>query len=101
MANDMLRFWILDGHTPKQVSMPEWVEWNGLVSKPALSHRSVAQDAIGEVRVSTVFLIAPVLDQFFETMVFGGTLDREQVRYATWDEAVAGHAEMIAKVKNG
>lgn len=56
--------------------------------------------------VSTVFLgldhswsgPPPLL---FETMVFGGTLDQEQVRYSTWDEAEAGHAAMVAKVNDG
>ena len=38
----------------------------------------------------------PVL---FETMVFGGELDQEQVRYHTWEEAAAGHAAMVERVK--
>lgn len=57
------------------------------------------------VEVSTVFLGydhsfgggQPVL---FETLVFGGPLDMEMERYYTWDEAVAGHAEMVARVKS-
>lgn len=58
-----------------------------------------------DVRVSTVFLGLdhrwygggpPIV---FETMVFGGELDQEQVRYCTYDEALAGHAEMAAKVE--
>ena len=32
----------------------------------------------------------------FETMVFGGALDQEQERYATEDEARAGHARWVA-----
>lgn len=32
-----------------------------------------------------------------ETMVFGGPLDAEMERYSTWDEAVAGHAAMVAR----
>ena len=52
-------------------------------------------------RVSTVFLVLnhahddgpPVL---FETMMFGGSLDEEQIRYRTWDEAVAGHRRAVA-----
>lgn len=35
----------------------------------------------------------------FETMVFGGPLNEEQVRYVTWDEAERGHAEMVARVR--
>ncbi len=66
--------------------------------------RHVGHDTIGASRISTVFLVLdhgwgeglPVL---FETMVFGGPLDRELDRYCTWDEAVAGHASMIERVK--
>jgi len=65
---------------------------------------SVAQDKVGEMLVSTVFLGLdhqfgagePVL---FETMVFGGEYDGEQDKYSTWEEAEAGHAEILAKVK--
>lgn len=67
--------------------------------------RHVALDVVGDVKVSTVFLGldhsfahgAPVL---FETMVFGGPLDQEQERYATRDEARAGHAAMLERVKS-
>jgi hypothetical protein len=64
----------------------------------------VAKDKIGDVEVSTVFLGVdhsfgsgrPLL---FETMVFGGELDEEQVRYSTEAEALAGHSAMVAQVK--
>jgi hypothetical protein len=55
------------------------------------------------VQVSTVFL--PVDHGFggtslwFETMVFGGAMNDEQRRYATWAEAVAGHNEVVAEVE--
>ena len=57
-----------------------------------------------DVHVSTVFLgldhsfsnEGPPL--LFETMVFGGVCDENMRRYATWDEAVAGHEEMIDDV---
>lgn len=35
----------------------------------------------------------------FETVVFGGHLNREMNRYSTWDEAVAGHEAMVARVQ--
>jgi len=37
----------------------------------------------------------------FETMVFGGDLDGEQDRYATIEEARAGHHAMVARVWPG
>ena len=36
----------------------------------------------------------------FETMFFGGTLDGEQERYSTWDEAERGHAAILARVRS-
>jgi len=61
------------------------------------------------IHVSTVFLgidhghdfgqsgYKPLL---FETMVFGGPLDGQIQRYATWTGAEAGHAKMVQKVKD-
>lgn len=60
----------------------------------------------GDVHVSTVFLVfdhgfgsEPPL--VFETMVFGGPLDQEQDRYSTWEQAEAGHREMVKRVRAG
>jgi hypothetical protein len=56
------------------------------------------------VFVSTVFLgldhgwdsDVPIV---FETMIFGGERDQECERYATWEEAKAGHARIVAEVQ--
>jgi hypothetical protein len=97
MMND---HYVLDGHVAKAVSLMEWTEW---FEKEPFRH--VADETIGEARISTVFLSldhqwgqGPPL--IFETMVFGGPLDQEQERYTTWDEAEAGHKTMVEKVKN-
>ena len=91
--------YILEGKTPVRCdNMIEWAKWF------EKAERHVAQENIGEVRISTVFLgldhgwgePKPVL---FETMVFGGPLDQEQDRYYTWDEAEAGHRNMVERVK--
>jgi hypothetical protein len=34
----------------------------------------------------------------FETMVFGESIDQEQDRYGTLEEAKQGHARMLARV---
>ena len=69
------------------------------------ANRIVEKTDIGTVFISTVFLGLdhnygdegpPIL---FETLVFGGALDGEMDRYATWDEAVVGHKEMVARVE--
>lgn len=100
-------YYILNGHEPVEVSdVLEWARWF------ESADRRVASTAIGNAFVSTVFLGLdhnhrrmmygggdewgpPIL---FETMVFGKwnpALDGLQMRYATWDEAVAGHAEIV------
>ncbi len=67
--------------------------------------RKVADDTIGDAWVSNVFLgldhqfgEGPPL--LFETLVFDGELDGEMDRYATWEEAEKGHAEMVKRVKH-
>lgn len=66
--------------------------------------RKVAHSTVGDIRISTVFLGLdhnfyndgpPML---FDTMVFGGKLDKEMGRYSTWNEAERGHKKMVAKV---
>ena len=66
--------------------------------------RSVALTDVGDVCVSTIFLVVnhnygngpPLL---FETMIFGGPEDQFQQRYSTWDEAVEGHEKIRAWVR--
>src|SRR5690606_14600642 len=65
----------------------------------------VAQDSIGEVKISTVFLginyrpFDEGLPLVFETMIFGGEFDQMQEHYATWGEAEAGHRYWAEKVR--
>lgn len=88
-----------DKHEP--VVCPDvrtWARWF------ETANRRVAVDSFGPITVSTVFLGldhnfgsgAPIL---FETMVFGGPLDGKEDRYATYSEAVAGHARMVRRVR--
>lgn len=91
--------YILDGKTP--VPEPDTTKWGKWIKT---ANRQVAEDFIGDIRISTVFLgmdhnffdDVPIL---FETMVFGGPLDSEQERYYTWAEAEQGHKEMVKRVK--
>ena len=91
--------YILQGH----LAVPEpdllaWAKWF------ESADRKVAHTCKGKVRISTVFLGLdhsfghgrPLL---FETMVFGGSLDEEQERCTTWEEAEIMHNQMIEKVK--
>lgn len=92
-------YYVLDGH--EVVAAQDIVSWSRWFEKAG---RTVAKTKLGDAEVSTVFLAMnhafsprskPVL---FETLVFGGPLDQEMDRYHTWDEAEAGHAEMVARV---
>lgn len=68
--------------------------------------RRVAKTKVGGVSVSTVFLgfdhgYCTERIEVFEAMIFGGPRDRECHRYATWDEAVAGHNAVVAGLREG
>ena len=77
----------------------DWARWF------ETSKRHVANDEVGQVRISTVFLgldhrwgkDGPPL--LFETMVFGGKRDGEQWRCSTWDDAEAQHAATVKRVR--
>lgn len=67
--------------------------------------RRVGYDEVDGAQVSTVFIgIDHGFGMFggrplvFETMVFGGPLDDACERYSTYDEAEAGHADMLRRV---
>jgi len=89
-------FFKLVGHRPIPCKDHwDWARWY------EIGDRRVAEDYPAEdCRVSTVFLGLdhnhtgkgpPIL---FETMVFGGPMDDYMRRYATWEEAEKGHAEI-------
>ena len=92
---------ILNGHQP--VNEPDLLSWARWMET---ADRRVAQTRLPNgTLISTVFLGldhsfrydgAPVL---FETMIFGCPLDGETERYCTWDEAAAGHLEVVARAK--
>jgi hypothetical protein len=120
--------YILDGHTP--VECPDLILWATWFEDTRKS-RIVQQDQIGEYWVSTVFLgldhgygylreggppkaYRPIL---FETMTFiGNPKNRKRDsrgklrpdiesdgcdRYATWDEALAGHLVICERLRLG
>lgn len=68
--------------------------------------RDVAFDEMGDVHVSTVWIGlnhnwgsgAPLI---FETMIFGGVNDQYQERYATEEQALAGHERIVNGVTQG
>jgi hypothetical protein len=96
----MSRKYKLEDHAP--VLCEDVLEWGRWFET---ADRTVAKTKVGAAEVSTVFLGIdhshrddgpPVL---FETLVFEGPMDGQMERYHTWDEAVAGHAAMVERVK--
>lgn len=88
-------YYVLDGHTPRAVSFEEWQKWR--LENWNACH--VAKTTLERVTVSTIFLGYHRLPFLFETVVFGDNpLDMEMDRYSTWEEAEAGHEEMVKRV---
>ena len=87
--------YILDGKVPvAETDTVKWATWFESAS------RRVAQDRIGESFVSTVFAAYAIdVGGLFETLVIGGPLAGECEHYASWDEAEAGHARMVERVR--
>ncbi len=90
-------YYILEEHETRKVEPNTWAIVFGKTD------HHVADEMVGETRISTVFLGIdhafgggePLL---FETMVFGGELDQSQERYSTWDEAEARHKVWVERV---
>ena len=96
--------WILNGHEPvPAIDMVTAANFFGDIDA-----RRVAETVVGDARISTVFLCIdhnhssngpPVL---FESMIFcpgDAEIDENMRRYVTWDEAAAGHAELVEFVQ--
>ncbi len=96
----MIRYYILEGKTPRRTDLMTWARWE--CEHP--ENRRVAWTVVGRTHVSTIFLgfdhrmfrVGP--PQLFETMIFGGPMDEVRDRYATYDEADAGHTETVERV---
>jgi len=101
VSRSTLGKYILDGHTVVEChDLIEWAKWF------EENTRKVDKTMVDDVMISTVFLgldhswtnNGPPL--LFETMIFGGEHDEYQERYATWDEAVAGHEVAVNLVRS-
>lgn len=93
----MILTYRIEGHDVIPVADRDW-------HLQPIEERQVARDQIGDAYVSTVFL--GVVSTFrdgqpllFETAVFDGTAHYVQERYATWDEALAGHRLILVLVQ--
>lgn len=109
--------YVLEGHTP--VPIDDVLEWARRYEQS--ENRRVARTSINGWDVSTVFLgidsnIFSEVPLLFETMIFSETeitktelfgrkfrksLDNYCKRYATWDEALAGHEAAVNYIREG
>lgn len=87
-----LQYYILDGKTVIPVSCKEWGDW-AIENSPNMCPRVAITELLEGIIVSTIFVGTPFT--IFETMIFGGEHDGYQERYATWEEAEAGHQRAI------
>ncbi len=90
---------VLRGH--EVVPCEDILEWGQCFES---KERIVAQDEIGQVFVSTVFLGvdhgwgSDSEGLLFETMVFGDD-DCRTTRYRTWNEAESGHKRIVEEIE--
>ncbi len=97
----MSRQYILEGKEPKPIE--DVLEWGRWFEK---ANRHVAATKLpNNIQVSTVFLgldhsFGRGIPILFETMIFGGKHDQYQERYATWNEAEAGHKQAVELAKS-
>lgn len=94
------RSYILEGHTPVPCDDHDLVmEWLDDTSR-----RRIAYDELpGAITVSTVFLCFDTALRYgppmlFESVVYGKGGGQEHFTYASWDEAAAGHANIVATI---
>jgi hypothetical protein len=81
----------------------KWARWFETADR-RVAHDMDEGEGAERIRVSTVFLgldhnfaeVGPPV--LWETMVFGGTLDGEQARYASREAALRGHQDMCRRV---
>jgi hypothetical protein len=104
-----LNHFILEGKEIVPTTLEIWAKWfEGNQDK-----KRVAQTVVGDLWISTVFLGLnhnygegpPIL---FETLVFkrkeNNEIDYCEIdgeRYCTWEQAQAGHNDMVEKYKDG
>ena len=87
------------------VEEPDYAKWSEWYEKSYAKVRCIARTKVEYGTISTVFLAmsmtlsktTPVA--LFETTVEGGWLSDERQRYATLDEAKAGHEAWVTRVR--
>jgi hypothetical protein len=94
IGNKVGAHYLLKDREPVRVEFFEWLEAMG--ERDGITEH-LWQTDVGDAKVSTIFVgfAARPGWPLFETMIFGGPLDLQQWRYATYAEAEAGHAAAV------
>lgn len=85
-------YYVLDGKIPVPATMFEASKFMGSRDRNLWVTELIKE----EIGISTVFIGLNTRPMgsiaLFESMIFGGEFDLFQLKYVTWDEAMAGHA---------
>jgi hypothetical protein len=100
----MSGLYILDGHRAVPCrDLRRWALWFAHTEE-----RMVAITEMPGIMVHTLFLgmdamtsLADRAPLLFETIIVGGAHDGTRRRYATWEQAEQGHADMVALASAG
>ena len=93
-----------DGRTPMITDMIGFLDWATDLGDDRISLQ-IAFDEVGDTSVSTIFLSQIVFPNSdigkrpFETLVSGDEYGEAVTKYETWDEAEAGHSEIVRELK--
>lgn len=107
MTTRPLHYVLVNGEPRPCIDVVEWAEWFETADRVLAKDRDEGAGSADGVEVSTVFLgldhnpygIGPPI--LWESLVFGGPLDGTMKRYATRDEALAGHQQLCRAVTKG
>jgi hypothetical protein len=80
--------------------IPVAVNWEEFLAEDRFTSIIRRTELPGDVLVSTVFLNVARDGRMFETMIFGSHHHGYQLRYATYDEAVAGHEKIVEYMRS-
>jgi len=94
------KYILINGEVVEETDLLIWAKWM------QTTKRQIQEDMIGNVRVSTVFLglnhnFGKGPPVFWETMIFGGALDKQQARYISRELAIKGHQDFVEQVRRG
>ena len=96
-----MEYYILEGHRPRPVPAFVWMTWrddaNRTVAKTRLSPALEVVTTFLGINMQWRREGKPLL---FLTKIVGGHRDDEQWRYATWEEAEAGHQAVVETLRS-